>query len=104
MQMTGRFRQDSPSVIFCASSGVDGDESKGIAFVHQAKFSFGIPFGAGVQVDSTFDEIAVKIGHQTANVSRLEPDALGVSASGYKPRDCIGSVIEQRIVDGVDGS
>jgi len=71
VQMTGGFRQDSTSVVFRTSACVDSDESKGVAFVHEAEFSFGVSFRAGVQVNSTFDEVAVKISHQTSDVARF---------------------------------
>ena len=73
--------EDVGAIVFGVSPCLLGDKGEGIALVHQPKLSIGTVFRARVQVNSTFDEVAMKVSDKAADVSRIQSCAVGVSAT-----------------------
>ena len=73
--------KDIGAIVFGVSSGLLGNKGQGIAFIHQSQFSLRVVFSAGIQIDSTLDEVAMKICYEAADVTRFQAKALGFSAA-----------------------
>ena len=73
MQCLGEFFQDGAQIIFSGSACFKREECQGSAFITQAQLAVGVADGAGVEVDSAFDEIAVEVCDQTADIAAFEP-------------------------------
>ena len=69
----GPFRAQCPALAPAVggdAAGLLGEEGDGIGFVEKPELSLGMRRGWGIEEDATFEERAVKIGHQRADVAR----------------------------------
>ena len=94
--------QNVGSIVFSRSSSLIGDKGQRIAFIHQAQLAFGVVFGAGIQINSALNEVAMKVGDQASDVAGFQPYTLHFSATVNEFLHGLWCFVQQGIIDGVN--
>ena len=93
--------QDSPRPVSRPASCLLDDKGQRVCLVEQPQLSAWILHRRGIQVDSSLQQVSVKIGHKTANVARLELSVLAVAYIRLYPWV---PFVFQALIDGIDGT
>ena len=103
MQACGDDVEDTPRAIGRRAAGDLGDEGQRVALVEHTQLTAPVVAIGRVEVDAALQQVAMKIGHERANVTRRDPPSLRVVSRlyrvhpGLRPRRPVGLVA---LVDG----
>ena len=75
-----------------------GEEGKGLRLIKHAQFALGIVIGSRVEIDPSLNQIAVKVCHQGAGITRGHAPFTAVSEKGMYRWICIA---DSRVVHAV---